>query len=237
MGKGNGNHKRLFVALQTSPEHCDSLDAVREQMPLTRAWKRTHRQDDHISLAFLGAVSNGRYDELYRALRDFAQDTDPIPLRFTGVYSFLKVPGNGKPHPEDAWSVLAAFPDPAAYSALQDLHRRLAYEVLDPNGYEFGRTTNMPHNTLARVNTLDVEGAKITEFIRAHGTLTTPEVTYTHLALYDHNKDRALPYKDAAEITKYDVIETFPFRGANLHRTSYRRPKGGRASTPEADSI
>ncbi|MGB4107531.1 MAG: 2'-5' RNA ligase family protein [Alphaproteobacteria bacterium] len=210
----NGGRTEFFLAFQTCFGHSQDLDRIRNDMPDDRAWKKIAPVDDHISVAFLGALGKKGRRDLTDLVDEFCRAADPVKLSFRNLYLFENAPRviESSFCPEGTKGSLAAFLDPVNAAQLQAFRRELIIQILKPNKFEYGYGPFMPHNTLARIKRLSEQEGNIADFIKKHGEMKTPEYIYTHLTLFQRNEN-------SNDDSKYEVVATFPFR--NL--TPYRR--------------
>ncbi len=220
----------LFLAIKTNGNHSQAFRQARESVPANDAWKVTPQENDHITIAFLGAVENKDLNRLKHIVREFCRAAAPVKLRFSGLYILEAVPRPLDASLEGMKGSLVALPDPASATQLQGLRRELSLGALKranfEYGYGFGYGGFTPHNTLARIRRLAEQQDNIHAFMRAHGKMTTQEFTYAHLSLFERNEG----VRD--ERFKYKYLDSFPLGEA------LARPHNGHAIIPvEAETL
>lgn len=128
---------RAFVALEMPAEFADDVAALARPLSAAVEGRFVPRERYHLTLAFLGDVSDAEASRAMDALDAACAGAGPVPLRPDGLGKF------GRPADATLWLGIA--PDPA----LVDLAERTRTALAD-QGIPFDPTPFRPHLTLAR---------------------------------------------------------------------------------------
>lgn len=217
MGKSQsekGYLRRAFLALKTDQGQTHLLHPVRQDMP--KNWRISNPHDDHMSLAFCGKLNPAESNHLRSLVREFAKAAEPITISFPMLGTFQNThPGKQKDDTGDSHIVIYAAPDASAAQKIQSLHYDLAFKVLRPNGFQFGLSKMIPHNTLAHIKDVEGERVGLEKFLTRHPALDIPPARYESIVLMDScaPDDPNHPEKHGNTYSKYTVIEEFPLGG------------------------
>lgn len=143
--------RRLFIALDVPPDVCESLAALRVEMPGAR-WAPPNQL--HCTLRFLGDTPDERIPDLEAALAGIT--SSPLDLRLDGFTAF---PSRRAPR------VLVARIAPD--DALSSLQRQIEAAARDL-GFEPEERPFRPHVTLARLKRADAR--TVHAYLRSHDT-------------------------------------------------------------------
>ncbi len=194
---------RLFVALDIPQEVRDSLAALRARLePLGRAARWVRIEGAHITLKFIGEVSDERAAEIRATLAGiltdiprFAPPFTTIRLRFAGLGFFPN-----ERRPRVLWAGIEAGPELAQLAAAME-------GALVPLGIPNEACEFRPHLTLARFEssaglqplraaaaqlaTAEFGSAAIDAFHLYRSILKRSGAEYTRLATYPFSSERA----------------------------------------------
>ena len=196
------NGLRLFVALDIPQEVRDSLAALRARLePLGRTARWVRIDGAHITLKFIGEVSDERADEIRATLAGILTSTPrfapftTITLRFAGLGFFPN-----ERRPRVLWAGIEAGPELAQLAGAVD-------GALVPLGVPTEAREFRPHLTLARFEspagleplraaaaelaTAEFGRATIDAFHLYRSILNRSGAEYTRLATYPFSSERA----------------------------------------------
>ena len=128
---------RAFVAIELPPSFAGEVAAVARQLSAAIEARYIPRENYHITLAFLGEVSEAQLHDAMEALDEAAAGMEPFPLVPDGIGKF------GKSHNATLWMGIAKVP------GLMELAERLR-KALQARGVDFDDKAFLPHITLAR---------------------------------------------------------------------------------------
>lgn len=187
---------RLFVAMDIPEAVRDSLTRLRLQLEKACRGARWVRLEGvHVTLKFLGEVSDGRMEEVGAALRQVAAP-GPIEMRFLGLGFF---PNDRRPRV--FWAGIEAGEALARLAAA--VEAQLAPLGFPPETREFH-----PHLTLARFDSLegvDRLRAAVAEFSATEFGRTTVEEFYLY---------RSVLKRGGAEYTRLAAYSLCPERAS-----------------------
>ena len=138
---------RTFIALELDEALQRFLSEIISQISQTLPDLRwVDPQGIHLTLAFLGELSDEQVGEAIRASEEAAQKATPFAYRLKGLGIF------GSPQqPRVIWMGVEALPSGKVQgSPLQQVHRLLSKE-LELRGFEVEKRPFSPHLTLARI--------------------------------------------------------------------------------------
>lgn len=157
--------KRLFVALKPPP----ALSAILlDTMGLVSGARWQSEAQLHLTLAFLGDVSEDAAERLDAALAMI--NAPPVPLQLNGAGSFAS---RGRVH--SLW--IGAAPEEALAALAKKVRRAARQAGLTPEERAF-----VPHVTVARLN---AGSGPVDGFIRQWSDLASPAETVDHFGLYE----------------------------------------------------
>ncbi|MGU3538245.1 RNA 2',3'-cyclic phosphodiesterase [Methylobacterium sp. A54F] len=157
---------RLFTGLEIPPEVGAALARYRGGLPGAR-W--IEAADYHVTLRFLGDVSNDRANDFCEALSE-ARMRDPIVVTLDGLASF------GGDRPRALLAAVAPNPD---LDDLQAEHERIARRV----GAEPERRRFTPHVTLARLRR-EASPEGVAQYLSQAGIFAPLSFTARQVALF-----------------------------------------------------
>ncbi|MBB5172799.1 RNA 2',3'-cyclic phosphodiesterase [Texcoconibacillus texcoconensis] len=135
----SGEH--TFIGLPLPDKVRSLLVTKQEQLNVFEHFKRcTHIDDFHITLAFLGGVSDEGRDRLDHQIRKIAEQMSPFSLTLSHVGIFGSVS-----EPRVVWGGIEE------QAALNDLHQQVQ-TMLQNEGYSVDKRPFRPHITLAKKN-------------------------------------------------------------------------------------
>lgn len=142
---------RAFVAIPMPEEVAARLSRLARGLPVGR---RVREENLHLTLAFLGDVSDDGLEEAHAALA--AIRAAPVELRFEGLGVF------GESKPRALYAAVA--PAPGLVELQQSVVRAVRRAGIAPEARRF-----VPHVTLARFRGFDSEAVALAAFLTAHG--------------------------------------------------------------------
>ncbi|SET99047.1 RNA 2',3'-cyclic phosphodiesterase [Paenibacillus sp. NFR01] len=181
--------RRLFIAVPLPGALKEQLKQLSEGLPQSmRFASRTHREDYHITLQFLGDTAESAIPALVAAMREVAAESGPFVLSLDGLGSFGQDDA-----PRVLWAGISGERD-----ELSRLQRRVT-EATAPLGFIAEKRPYAPHITLARkfrgVRPLE-EGA-----VAAAGDALAPsEWTADRIVIYETQMHSKPMYKAVAEL-------------------------------------
>ncbi|MGF7160670.1 2'-5' RNA ligase [Rhodoligotrophos appendicifer] len=187
---------RLFTGLEIPADICDELELMRGGVWGAR-W--IERESFHITLRFVGDISEGQARELVEALDDV--DAPAFSLKLKGVGSF----GGAKPR-----SIWAGVDGDETLRRLQSSHERVCQLV----GLRSEARKYTPHVTLARLKEADV--GNVNEFVASHSLFESREFDVNEFVLFSSRPSRGggpyaveeiYPLKDYSE--EYYALSDF----------------------------
>lgn len=128
---------RTFLALELPEQFKDETAVVARQLSAVIDARYTPRENYHITLAFLGEMSETEVRGAINALEEAASAVPPIPLLPDGIGKF------GRSHNATLWLGIAKVPE---IMKLAETLRR----ALNERGIDFDEKAFLPHITLAR---------------------------------------------------------------------------------------
>ncbi len=185
---------RLFVALDLpNPVRYAIAELIAKLQPKSRSARWIKPENLHITLKFIGHVSNEKLNPIQTALSSI-HTTQPVELHFRGMGFFPN-----EHRPRAFWCGIASSPNLAELAANID-------RALVPLGIEAETRPFTPHLTLARFKS--DEG--IHEVVRAATDMKTTDfgaATETNFHLYE-----SLLKSTGAQ---YNRVASFPFVGGS----------------------
>ena len=135
--------RRLFVAVDVPVELASPIAAVQSKLPDSNGLRRTDPERAHVTLKFLGAVSEARVASLRTAVRAgvFGAGTPPFEATVGGFGVF--------PSLDSIAVVWAGFQ--SGDDAFRRLHESIERETVDA-GFPPAEEELTPHVTLARID-------------------------------------------------------------------------------------
>jgi RNA 2',3'-cyclic 3'-phosphodiesterase len=178
---------RAFVAIPMPEDAAARLAGLVRGLPVGR---RVPEDNLHLTLAFLGDVTDEGLEELHEALS--ALRAAPVELRFTGLGTF------GDDRPRALWAAVAAEP---GLAALQKQVERAARKAgLAPEARRF-----VPHVTLVRLKGWREDAGPLARFLGERGGATVPPV---RAVAYSLMSSRLRP-----EGAVYEELARYPLMG------------------------
>jgi len=183
---------RAFIAIDLDPGIKARLDSfIGRTTPLSRGVKWVTLDSMHLTLKFLGEISEDQASRLKEGLGTLAARSKPIIMTCRGLGSFPP----GSPNPRVLWAGVHAGPDLA-----------LLAEAIESLGEEMGFPREVrpfhPHLTLGRVKSPDGLRAVLEEFDRAReeafGEMSAGRLTFFQSRLSPSG-------------AKYNILGEFPF--------------------------
>lgn len=149
---------RTFVAIPMPEDAAARLSGLVRGLPVGR---KVAEENLHLTLAFLGDVSDEGLEELHDALSGIR--SGPLELKFEGLGVF------GEDKPRAVWAAVAGEP---GLSALQKQVERAARKAgLSPEARRF-----VPHVTLARLKGRGEDAAPLARYLGERGGGSVPPV-------------------------------------------------------------
>lgn len=190
---------RLFVGLELPDNIKYQLTALRSNLAGAR-WQTPEQL--HLTLCFIGNVSDELLDAIYESLYDVA--LDPFNLAVTQVGLF-----GSSVHPKNLWA--GVMPEAPVNALHADIVRRLATV-----GIELPETPFQPHITLARFRRRrsrqimvrqdrKIEQPAIDQFLKDNANLQLPAFRVNHVSLFSSTQ--------RPEGSHYQIIGRFPSDG------------------------
>lgn len=149
---------RAFVAIPMPEDAAARLAGLARGLTVGR---RVPEENLHLTLAFLGEVSDAGLEELHDTLS--AIRAAPVELRFEGLGVF------GEDRPRALWAAVA--PDPALLDLQRQVERAARRAGLAPEARRF-----VPHVTLARLKGWREDAAPLARFLADRGGAAAPPV-------------------------------------------------------------
>jgi len=183
---------RAFIAIDLDPGIKARLDSfIGRTTPLSRGVKWVTLDSMHLTLKFLGEISEDQASRLKEGLGTLAARSKPIVLACRGLGSFPP----GSPNPRVLWAGVYAGPDLALLAeAIENLGQEMGFPREDRPFH--------PHLTLGRVKLPGGLRAVLEEFDRAReeafGEMTARRLTFFQSRLSPSGAE-------------YGVLGEFPF--------------------------
>ncbi|SNC75944.1 2'-5' RNA ligase [Marinobacter sp. es.048] len=178
---------RLFFGLELPPEIKDRLLKIRSEVPGAK-WQGAEQL--HITLLFLGAVSQENLEAVAGSARDIK--SEPFLLDVAGVSCF------GQPQrPKNLWAGVQPEEPVAA------LNKTLVARM-EKLGFGVERRVFRPHITLARFKR---QAGSVEPLLVEYGDFRFGQFQVTEFVLFESKPGRAG--------SVYSVIERFPLLGAD----------------------
>jgi RNA 2',3'-cyclic 3'-phosphodiesterase len=174
---------RWFTALELPRDVAVRLSLLRAPI---RGAHWIAPEDMHLTLRFVGDVSNDTADLFATLLADLA--SDPFALTISGLGAF------GGQHPTTVFAAVEPNPHLTALQKSHDRAARASGIAADPRGF-------VPHVTLARLR--GARPGPVAEFLQTHGHITFPPFQLTQCVL--------LSAKPGSGGGPYGVEEVYPF--------------------------
>lgn len=214
-----GDLKRSFITLLIDPKQKEGFADIRAEFAEAhRDWHATRPVDDHLSLAFTGSVkgveNQKRLDEL---LTEFAAKARPFWISFDHVGHFENR------RRRQGRDVLYFAPDEgSSRHIVESLHQDLAFKVLRPNGFKFGRFDVVPHVTFGRIFNPEKHTRDRDKFLDRHRIMHTPQVLVTGFTLADSYTKKHPDAPDPHDKTrsKYFEVKRYEFGGEPMEPLS-----------------
>ncbi len=149
---------RAFVAIPMPEDAAARLAGLVRGLTVGR---RVPEENLHLTLAFLGEVTDAGLEELHDTLS--AVRGAPVDLRFEGLGVF------GEDRPRAAWAAVAA--DARLVELQKQVERAARRAGLSPEAWRF-----VPHVTLARLKGRREDAAPLARFLGERGGGTVPSV-------------------------------------------------------------
>ena len=163
---------RLFTGLEIPPEFAERLALYRGGLPGAR-W--IELSDLHLTLRFLGDVSNDVASAFHEALED-ARPRGSVAVSLAGLGSF----GGDRPR-----AIIASVEPNPELAELQSEHERIARRSgLDPERRKF-----TPHVTIARLNR-SVTADAVARYVSEMGVFPRTAFTARDVALFSARDSR-----------------------------------------------
>jgi RNA 2',3'-cyclic 3'-phosphodiesterase len=149
---------RAFVAIPLPEDAAARLAGLARGCPVGR---RVPEDNLHLTLVFLGDVTDAGLEELHDALS--AVRSGPVELRFEGLGVF------GDDRPRALWAAVAA--EPGLMSLQRQAERAARKAGLSPEARRF-----VPHVTLVRMKGHREDAAPLARFLAGRGGASAPPV-------------------------------------------------------------
>ena len=156
---------RAFVAIPMPEDTAARLAGLARGCPVGR---RMPEDNLHLTLVFLGEVSDDGLEELHDALS--AVRSGPVDLRFEGLGVF------GEDRPRALWAAVAA--DPALVALQRQVERAARRAGLSPEARRF-----VPHVTLVRMKGRREDAGPLANFLGERAGRTAPPLTAVAFSL------------------------------------------------------
>jgi len=178
---------RSFVAIPMPEDAAARLANLVRGLPVGR---KVREENLHLTLCFLGAVSDDGLEELHDALSSVR--SGPVEVRFDGLGVF------GEEKPRAVWAAVA--PDPALVALQKQVERAARKAGVQPEARRF-----VPHVTLARLKGHREDAAPLAKFLGAKGAVSAPPVRAVAFSLMS---SRLRP-----EGAVYEELARYPMMG------------------------
>lgn len=149
---------RAFVAIPMPEDAAARLAGLARGLTVGR---RVPEENLHLTLAFLGEVTDEGLEELHETLSGLR--AAPVDLRFAGLGTF------GDDRPRALWAAVVA--EPALATLQKDVERAVRRAGLAPEARRF-----VPHVTLARLKGRREDAAPLARFLEGRGGASVPPV-------------------------------------------------------------
>lgn len=149
---------RAFVAIPMPEDAAARLAGLVRGLAVGR---RVPEENLHLTLAFLGEVTDAGLEELHEGLSGLR--AAPVDLRFDGLGVF------GDDRPRALWAAVA--PDPALLDLQRQVERAIRKAGLAPEARRF-----VPHVTLVRLKGRREDAGPLARFLAARGAGSAPPV-------------------------------------------------------------
>ncbi len=178
---------RTFIAIPMPEDAAARLANLVRGLSVGR---RVPEENLHLTLAFLGDVSDDGLEELHDALSGIR--ARPVELRFQGLGTF------GDDRPRAVWAAVAA--EPALLDLQKQVERAARKAGLSPEVRRF-----VPHVTLVRMKGHREDAAPLARFLEERGAGSPPPVTAVAFSLMS---SRLRP-----EGAVYEELARYPLMG------------------------
>ena len=168
---------RYFVAIPPTDDVRDAL--IRAQPAPSQGLRMVSPEELHLTLHFLGEVSDSDCGELHRALH--AIHAAPFALSLSGVGWFSQPSGA-------VFFYARAEPEPE----LLELHRRIGVGLGAAIGFEVEQRPYVPHITLARSQSA-LSSAEIEQIAQSICAVQIPSMHVDRFALYSSEWNAGVP--------------------------------------------
>jgi RNA 2',3'-cyclic 3'-phosphodiesterase len=187
------NKKRVFIAINLPKKIKDSLFSFRNQYSeIPARW--TKKENLHITLFFIGYVSEKNMEKMKKAVEETVQIADSFELSFTQiVYGPLETR-----IPRMIWALVDNS------KIFSNLKENIIKNVLDIKleNFRVERMDFLPHVTLARIKQMDFRRMDLDEI---------PKINETISLKFDVNSIEIMESQLKKTGAEYTILESYPF--------------------------